>query len=262
MTEHEWLASEDPAALLRYVIGYPDGLPGGSALPQKVSDRKLRLFAAAIYRAARGNHYPQGDAVKTAEMVERWADFGEEPPEHGLPFREYFGPDSGGPKWRLISAPSHAESALSWCRDWMLSLSAQAHLLRDVVGNPWRPWLTKRDIAPGAARMREGWLDQLRTPAVLAVAQGIYDEGRFEEMPILADALEEAGCDNEDILWHLRGVCPACYGEAEIWDVAGEDPDGMGGREVRVTCPVCEGSGKCGPHARGCWALDLILGKE
>jgi hypothetical protein len=49
-----------------------------------------------------------------------------------------------------------------------------------------------------------------------------YDERAFERLPILADALMDAGCDNADILAHCRGP---------------------------------------GPHERGCWAVDLILGK-
>jgi hypothetical protein len=55
------------------------------------------------------------------------------------------------------------------------------------------------------------------------LARSIYDEHRFVEMPILADALEEAGCTDPDILSHCRGP---------------------------------------GPHVRGCWPVDLILGKE
>jgi hypothetical protein len=55
------------------------------------------------------------------------------------------------------------------------------------------------------------------------MAQAIYDERRFDDLPILADALEEAGCDDEDILSHCRGL---------------------------------------GPHVRGCWGLDLILAKS
>ena len=58
---------------------------------------------------------------------------------------------------------------------------------------------------------------------VVKIAQGIYDERAFDRLPILADALEDAGCDNADILAHLRSP---------------------------------------GPHVRGCWAVDLILGKK
>ena len=55
------------------------------------------------------------------------------------------------------------------------------------------------------------------------LAQGIYDDRAFDRLPVLADALEEAGCTNAEILAHCR------------------EP---------------------GPHVRGCWALDLLLGKE
>ncbi len=55
------------------------------------------------------------------------------------------------------------------------------------------------------------------------IAGTIYDERSFHDMPILADALEEAGCANTDILGHCRGD---------------------------------------GPHVRGCWVVDLILGKQ
>jgi hypothetical protein len=54
------------------------------------------------------------------------------------------------------------------------------------------------------------------------LAQAIYDERAFDRLPVLADALEEAGCTDADLLGHLRGP---------------------------------------GPHVRGCWALDLLLGK-
>jgi hypothetical protein len=58
---------------------------------------------------------------------------------------------------------------------------------------------------------------------VVKVAQAIYDERAFDRMSILADALEEAGCTDQDILAHCR-------------------------------------SG--GDHVRGCWVVDLVLGKE
>jgi hypothetical protein len=62
------------------------------------------------------------------------------------------------------------------------------------------------------------------TSNVLTLAQEIYDNRSFDRLPSLADVLEEApGCDNPEILAHCRGP---------------------------------------GPHVRGCWALDLVLGKE
>ncbi len=62
------------------------------------------------------------------------------------------------------------------------------------------------------------------TSTVMQLARGIYNDLAFERMPILADALQDAGCDNDDILNHFR------------------DPNAT--------------------HVRGCWALDLVLGKE
>jgi hypothetical protein len=105
----------------------------------------------------------------------------------------------------LVEAGRHAGPAEEW------GLPEQrkhlCDLIRDVIGYPCRP--VALDVA---------W----QTPVAVALAQTIYDERRFSDLPILADALEEAGCDNADILAHCRGP---------------------------------------GPHARGCWAVDLLLGK-
>jgi hypothetical protein len=62
-----------------------------------------------------------------------------------------------------------------------------------------------------------------RTSTVVALAAGIDADRAFDRLPVLADALEDAGCTHPDVLGHLR------------------DP---------------------GPHARGCWVVDLILGKS
>jgi hypothetical protein len=83
----------------------------------------------------------------------------------------------------------------------------QFELLRDVFGNPFRPV----DFDP-----------RWRTPTAVALAQQVYDSGDYSTMPILADALEDAGCENEDILNHCRSK---------------------------------------GPHVKGCWVVDLVLGK-
>ncbi|HEV3438849.1 MAG TPA: hypothetical protein VG122_15895 [Gemmata sp.] len=81
-------------------------------------------------------------------------------------------------------------------------------LLKEMVGNPFRP-----------ITFNPSWL----TSTVLALAKGIYQEKAFDRMPILADALQDAGCNNDDLLNHLRSD---------------------------------------GPHVLGCWALDIILGKK
>jgi hypothetical protein len=85
---------------------------------------------------------------------------------------------------------------------------AQCHLLRCIFGLlPFRPV----SLNPCWLAWNDGTIPQL--------AQGIYDERRFQDLPILADALEEAGCTNADILVHCR---------------------------------------ESGDHVQGCWVLDLI----
>jgi hypothetical protein len=79
---------------------------------------------------------------------------------------------------------------------------------RDKDGNPFRP-----------VALDPSWL----TPTVKSLAKAIYEDRTFSDLPLLADALEEAGCTSETILCHLRGP---------------------------------------GPHVLGCWALDLLLGKS
>jgi hypothetical protein len=91
-------------------------------------------------------------------------------------------------------------------QEWRNELSALSHLFRDIFGNPFRP-----------VSLDPAWL----TSTVVLLAKGIYDDRAFDRLPILADALQDAGCDNDDILGHCRGP---------------------------------------GPHVRGCWVVDLVLG--
>jgi hypothetical protein len=81
-------------------------------------------------------------------------------------------------------------------------------LLRDIFGNPFRP-----------ITLDPSWL----TSTVLALAQQMYDARDFSAMPILADALQDAGCENSQVLEHCRGP---------------------------------------GPHTRGCWVVDLLLKRD
>jgi hypothetical protein len=89
--------------------------------------------------------------------------------------------------------------------------SCQCAIIRDIFGNPFRPsildpaWLT--------------WHGSL----LVSMARQVYDSRDFMDMPILADALEEAGCTNQDILGHCRSGCE---------------------------------------HVRGCWVVDLVMGKS
>ncbi|HWG47752.1 MAG TPA: hypothetical protein VN688_33625 [Gemmataceae bacterium] len=81
--------------------------------------------------------------------------------------------------------------------------------LADIFGNPFRPARIDHRFL--------GWNDG----TIPKLAQVIYEGRAFDHLPILADALEEAGCSDLDILGHLRGP---------------------------------------GPHVRGCWVVDLCLG--
>jgi hypothetical protein len=89
--------------------------------------------------------------------------------------------------------------------------AAQADLVREVMGNPFRP----PAVEPAVLSWKGG--------AVPRLAQDIYEARAFDCLPALADILEEAGCADEALLAHCRGP---------------------------------------GPHARGCWLLDLVRGAE
>jgi hypothetical protein len=86
-------------------------------------------------------------------------------------------------------------------------------LLRHVVGNPFRP----PPFDPAWPRANGG--------AAAKIARVVYEDGRFDDLPFLADALEDAGCDSEELLRHCRDV-PA------------------------------------GEHPLGCWVVDLLLRQE
>jgi hypothetical protein len=94
------------------------------------------------------------------------------------------------------------------------SATAKAALLpvvRDILQNPFRP-----------AKLDASWL-RWNDGTVAKIAQAIYDDGRFDRMPILADPLEESGCTESAMLAHCRAAIP---------------------------------------HVRGCWVIDLLLGRE
>ena len=81
-------------------------------------------------------------------------------------------------------------------------------IIRDIFGNPFCP-----------VTFAHEW----RTDIAVALAKPMYNSRDFSAMPILADALQDAGCENEDVLNHCRSE---------------------------------------GPHVRGCWVVDAVLNKE
>jgi hypothetical protein len=212
MTEQEWLTCDDSATMLEFVR-------------VKTTRRKLRLFAAAAFRRLTGL-LPDNRQRQAIEMLEAMHEDVEERRDvvsgvrQALPSSEnsYTAIARDDPYFvglmlyrELVSSTTahHATLAPAGLADGAKEQLEQARLLRCVLGPlPFRP-----------VTLDPTWL----TPTVHGLAESIYDNRAFNRMPVLADALEEAGCYNAYILNHLR---------------------------------------QPGVHVRGCWAVDLVLGKE
>jgi hypothetical protein len=166
-----------------------DPMPMLEFLRGKASERKLRLFAVACCRQRLRPNLDDG-----------W--------------------------WSVMVAEHYAERRTTkaatthdFCPSPSLTLSLThslvVGLLHEIIGNPFRP-----------VNVERAWL----TPTVTSLAATAYEErslpsGELDpsHLAVLADALEDAGCQDADILGHLRSP---------------------------------------GPHVRGCWALDAILGRQ
>jgi hypothetical protein len=263
MTESKWLSATDPRGMLNF-------------LRSRISERKQRLFACACCRRIWQVLLLDPDACACIERVERFADGAADksefdatvdallddpnpedskgtveqltPEEEALPFNESMLRGIGVMaavrteetvyriedrtlvtdrrtivkavketttfaaatvrQMVLITASKNTRKALTEAE--RAERRSQAQLLRDLVGNPFQPVIIPAVVLT--------WNDG----TIPRIAQTIYDERAFERLPILADALEDACCDNPAILDHCRV------------------PDF---------------------HARGCWAVDLLLGK-
>jgi hypothetical protein len=245
MTEAEWLACTNPQLMIEF-------------LRPKASDRKIRLFAVACCRRVWSSlqHEEFRDAVRTAEL---FADGLVDRAEMLRAYEKAFAmhPKNGkgyGPSAALTACAFPAPPKSIWQR------------IADALDDAW--WedemdkgdrlgpalVAARDAAWAAAHLR-GVSHVLNAPATIAehreqtalvhclfgnpfrpvpecgawltrevkaLADGIYAECAFDRMPLLADALEASGCTNADVIEHCRS-----------------------GRE----------------HARGCWVVDLLLGK-
>jgi hypothetical protein len=201
MTEAEWLAATDPTSMLQFLL-------------ESASARKQRLYTCAmsgIYSdrltdersriAIRvGERFADGHADAT-ELAAAWNNAREvlrskstwateAAASAACPYSDFF-------KWPSRSAQESAANRLYFVK-----------LLQCLFGNPFHP-----------VSFTPAW----RTSSVLGIADQVYTARDFSAMPILADALEDAGCDDADILAHCRGP---------------------------------------GPHVRGCWVVDLVLGKQ
>jgi hypothetical protein len=188
MTEVEWVACGDPKTMLEFLRG-------------KASDRKLILFSFHHWldeMAADDEWYHEIEVV-VEEVIDGKTHLSRLICEFGT---FDFSAVTPTPSWWADAVATERQVRPPQVR------TAKAQSLRCIFGNPFRPL----SIDPS-------WL----TTDVVVLATGIYQDRAFDRMPILADALQDAGCDNADILDHCRGP---------------------------------------GPHVRGCWVVDLVLGKE
>lgn len=222
MTEDDWLNCTDPHRILEFLLGEPSNrllriLTCGIWWP-KASNRKLRLFGCGIWRrTVEGS--PSGGAghLHLLDLAERYSD-GTVTKSELVRSRE--APEAKGDAMKFCLSAIGDRDMLNFShRMRMFSFenpefhgSSQIKLLQYLFGP-----LLFRDIL-----IIPAWLTW-NEKAVVKLAQVIYDDRAFERLPSLANVLEEAGCQNSEILDHCRGA---------------------------------------GPHIRGCWVIDLILGKK
>jgi hypothetical protein len=239
MTEDEWLIATDPIAMLESLEG-------------KASDRKLRLFACACCRRL----WPlltDSRSRRSVEVAEQFADgtASEEALRQAVAEAERVWKDCVRKDELdelvvyattfVVTTPRFNDANLPYLGARMAAMdtAGEAVAIVHLKGGG----KLDSDVAPiseAATQERDAQARLLRdifgnpsrpailrpdwlTPAIGRLARTIYDDRAFDRMSQLADALEEDRCDNADILVHCR---------------------------------------QPGEHVRGCWALDLILGKE
>jgi hypothetical protein len=229
LAKAEWLDADDPGLML-------------DQIEDRVSDRKLRLFAVACCRRLWGL-LDDPRSREVVDVVEQYAD-GLVPSatlqramEAASEAAEAEAGDEaeltpGDTAWLIAYSPpfdaAYTCGTISvimdrermrhqpdWWehheREGEEEAQQQITLLRCIVGNPFRPVA----VSPAWLTWNGG--------AVGHLAEAIYEDRAFDRLPALASVLEAAGCDEPDILRHCR---------------------------------------QSGPHARGCWVIDLLLGKS
>jgi hypothetical protein len=238
MTELEWLASEDAQEMLRCLERQHN------ANRKKIGRRKVRLFGCASCRLLWESMVDERSR-KAVEFAERMIDHlvtsadlssVRDEARQAVDSQSSIKPNVSSSQfspyklfetWRVslaactivggVASSAYAHPAMTTFvgegvpqarQEWLSDLRDLSHLLRDIFGNPFRP-----------ITVNHSWL----TSTVVALATGIYEERAFDRMPILADALQDVGCDNADILNHCR---------------------------------------QPGEHVRGCWCVDLLLDKK
>jgi hypothetical protein len=175
----------------------------------KVSDRKLRLFACACCRE--NWHLLTDQRSRDAVVVaERFAD-GEATQVELAAARAEARDDA------VWAAARHAAWAVAWDAAWAAAWAGQANVLRDIVGNPWQPIQRTSTEMCATRGVNVVWRVKF-TPLVLSLASVAYQErtetGQLDahRLAVLADALEDSGCDNAEMLTSLRDPKPKYCG--------------------------------------------------
>ncbi|MBI1915699.1 MAG: hypothetical protein HYS12_13350 [Planctomycetes bacterium] len=211
MDEQDWLTCTDSTPMLHFLQG-------------KISDRKLRLFAVSCYRLIW--HWitdaPSRRAVDVADrFADRLASRRELADAHATAYTTYLNSYDNSLFAYAVADEDAAHAATIAARDVAVvqRVNELATLVRDVIANPFRPLPL---LDKGVLAWSGGIIPRL--------AQAIYDDRHLptgtldaERLAVLADALEDAGLTEAELLGHLR---------------------------------------KPGPHFRGCWPVDLLLGRS
>lgn len=209
MTEAEWLACNDPARMIDH-LGWRlterqarhFAVACCRLVWQEFRDERVRRIVEVADRFARGQATRKERLAAEVEAYHIYADttpHGAYALSHGvIPTPEPF-PDIAA----ALAVSERPGLAYLFAFESELRLAAtraeQAQILRDVVAWPGRPII-----------IRSSWL----TPSVRELAQAVEHDDDFGRLPILGDALEEAGCEDRRILQHCRAEnrhVPGCW---------------------------------------------------
>jgi hypothetical protein len=219
MTEKEWLKSNDAIAMLQFLKGKKVATP-----------RKLCLFTCARLRGLLSDQPPVLALIEIAEQFVEGPVSIEERRSALAKFKTI--QDLRTP---ILDLRSLRLNLVRHCLTVSLAgYGAEMEWWHYATGAATCSKAEPEAARQAATLLRETFLTPLirRVPRippswlttnVVSLGQAIYDQRAFDQMPILADALEDAGCTNEEVLAHARGE---------------------------------------GPHVRGCWLIDLLLDKE
>jgi hypothetical protein len=196
-------------------------MAGKLELNRLKSERKLRLFACACVREV-WHQLNCRVSRQAVEVAERFVD--------GLATAEEMSAARAAAE-RVVAATSGTAREAAWAATDAAAPPVGVRATRKTARNAAAAAMNAAHfLAYQAARKHQALLlddiagpDPLpelpRSPTAVALAEAVYQERQWQDLPVLADALEEAGCTDAGILSHLRGP---------------------------------------GPHARGCWAVDLV----